>query len=182
MRRFSQAEFWLELERRGCRRVSEEDDLGTFWLGPNGRHFQVPPPDSDGRYPDWLLDESDPPAWLAAAAPLISACRRCGHPTCSTDAPARERGAPDAGNGGGRHHWHPAAVSSAHQRPPQANSGHHRSGRGILLRSGGSQAQHELGGAQYAMARAVSSPRQRAVPPFGLGVRGNNTGATSWEE
>ena len=52
MRRFSREEFWLELERRGCHRVSEEDDLGSFWLGPDGRHFQVPAPDADGRYPD----------------------------------------------------------------------------------------------------------------------------------
>jgi hypothetical protein len=57
MRRFSREEFRLELERRGCHRVSEEDDLGSFWLGPDGRHFQVPAPDADGRYPDWMLDD-----------------------------------------------------------------------------------------------------------------------------
>jgi hypothetical protein len=57
MRRFSREEFWLELERRGCHRVSDEDDLGSFWLGPDGRHFQVPAADADGRYPDWMLDD-----------------------------------------------------------------------------------------------------------------------------
>jgi hypothetical protein len=57
MRRFSREEFWLELERRGCHRVSEADDLGSYWLGPDGRHFQVPAPDADGRYPDWMLDD-----------------------------------------------------------------------------------------------------------------------------
>jgi hypothetical protein len=57
MRRFSREEFWRELERRGCHRVTEEDDLGSFWLAPDGRHFQGPPPDADDRYPDWMLDD-----------------------------------------------------------------------------------------------------------------------------
>jgi hypothetical protein len=55
MRRFSRADFWLE--KRRCSRVTEEDDLGSFWMGPNGRHFQVPPPDADDSYPDWMLDD-----------------------------------------------------------------------------------------------------------------------------
>ena len=54
MRLFSRDEFWLELERRGCHRVTEEDELGTFWLGPDGRHFQVPP---GNQYPDFMLDD-----------------------------------------------------------------------------------------------------------------------------
>jgi hypothetical protein len=57
MRRFSRQEFWLELERRGCHRVSEEIDLGSFWLGPSGKHFQVPPPDADDCYADFILDD-----------------------------------------------------------------------------------------------------------------------------
>ncbi|HEX3881990.1 MAG TPA: hypothetical protein VHW66_04980 [Stellaceae bacterium] len=57
MRRFSREEFRLELERRGCHCVAEEDDLGTFWLGPDGRHFQVPPPEADDRHPEFLLDD-----------------------------------------------------------------------------------------------------------------------------
>jgi hypothetical protein len=57
MRRFSRTDFWLELEKRGCKRVTEEDDFGSFWLGPNGRHFQVPKPDADDSYPDWMLDD-----------------------------------------------------------------------------------------------------------------------------
>lgn len=58
MRRFSRDDFWQELEDRGCHRVTEEDELGTFWLGPDGRHFQVPPPpDEDGHYPDFMLDD-----------------------------------------------------------------------------------------------------------------------------
>jgi hypothetical protein len=32
MRRFSREEFWLQLEKRGCHCVSEEDDLGSIWL------------------------------------------------------------------------------------------------------------------------------------------------------
>ena len=33
MRRISREEFWLELEKRGCHRVSDEDDLWSIWLG-----------------------------------------------------------------------------------------------------------------------------------------------------
>ena len=44
MRRFSREEFWLELERRGCHRVSEEDDLGSFWLGRTAGTFKFQPP------------------------------------------------------------------------------------------------------------------------------------------
>jgi hypothetical protein len=40
MRRFSREEFWLELERRGCHRVSEEDDLGSFGLVRTGGTFR----------------------------------------------------------------------------------------------------------------------------------------------
>jgi hypothetical protein len=57
MRRFRRQEFWRELEIRGCHRVSEEADLGSFWLAPDGRHFQVPPPDADDCYPDFMLDD-----------------------------------------------------------------------------------------------------------------------------
>ena len=57
MRRFTREKFWRELERRACHRVTEEDDLGSFWLAPDGRYFQVPPPDADDRYPDWMLDD-----------------------------------------------------------------------------------------------------------------------------
>ena len=57
MRRFRREEFWRELENRGCHRVSEEADLGSFWLAPDGRYFQVPPPDPDDYYPDFLLDD-----------------------------------------------------------------------------------------------------------------------------
>lgn len=66
MRRFGRAEFWRALERRGYHRVTEEDDLGSFWLAPDGRHFQVPSPDADDRYPDWMLDDLIRQPWTAS--------------------------------------------------------------------------------------------------------------------
>lgn len=55
MRIYSRDEFWQELERRDCKRMTDEDDLlGTFWLAPDGRHFQVPP---GSTYPDFMLDD-----------------------------------------------------------------------------------------------------------------------------
>jgi hypothetical protein len=49
MRRFSREEFWLELENRGCHRVSEEDDLGSFWLAPMAgtSRFRLPTATAD---------------------------------------------------------------------------------------------------------------------------------------
>jgi hypothetical protein len=40
MRRFSREDFWRELEQRGCHRVTEEDDLGSFWLAPMAGIFR----------------------------------------------------------------------------------------------------------------------------------------------
>ena len=55
MRLYSREDFWHELERRGCWRVSEEDGLtGTYWLGPDGRHFQIPAGDV---FPEFMLDD-----------------------------------------------------------------------------------------------------------------------------
>ena len=57
MRLLSPNDFYHELERRGCRTTDGKFPFGRFWQGPDGRYFLVPPPEEDGRYPDWMLDD-----------------------------------------------------------------------------------------------------------------------------
>ena len=53
------AEFERELLRRGCRKSSiGPQSMGTYWSTPEERYFMVPPPDQDGKYPAWVLDET----------------------------------------------------------------------------------------------------------------------------
>jgi hypothetical protein len=56
MRIYSPEELALELLRRGCEKVRDNDAGSQLWRRADGRHFLVPEPENGG-YPDWMLDD-----------------------------------------------------------------------------------------------------------------------------
>lgn len=56
------------LEDCGCTKIGETTRTGEFWIGADGKHFQVPVPPHGG-YPDWMVDDllvqcGCPPDWM----------------------------------------------------------------------------------------------------------------------
>lgn len=57
MQLMTRADFYAELESRGCELLNKVY-FGSFWRAPDGRTFQVALPDLDtDSYPDWMLDD-----------------------------------------------------------------------------------------------------------------------------